>query len=414
MKNILLGRGQVFVVMAIFCFSFLFFPKNAMAISTILDQQCRVTADKMGSMSITNRTDVLNQTFVPTMDHLYAVSLYVEGDGVGTMTLSIKQDSPSGDYYFNSNGAVAEPNGKGTVLFLFGDVSVVTGTNYILTPSASDKSMLNWFYQESCYRNGFGFMGNVINSFDFAFSTYGYSLIQAPQPTSGFVIPNLTSSLTPTKATTPTATPTSSPTSAPTGMGNKEMGIFEPTASPTPTAKVTPSTGEPSVEYVLNGSEKVENLDGVIELSDTSEFVLYGTGEKDSKIIVTLGNDNYEVVVDGNGNWSLQLPLSKVDAGTYTVTATGQISGVSSDVSDLVTIRVNKESTAGASLGLPSNFSDYYPYIAGVLILLLGLTIFGLFLNGRKNNALVSLDEKPSSENSSPIVEDLSPKTEIK
>lgn len=396
MKIKLFSIRQVIAGLTLICIGLGVFAKNVNAIAVVVDQRCRVTADLMGNMSVTNRTDLLQQTFKPTLNRLTKVSLYMEGDGVGSVTLWIVQDSESGTYYINSNGPVAEPNGKGMMEFYFDNSVMIPGENYIILPNPTDNSSLNWFYQEACYADGYGFMGQAIKSFDFAFQTTGYSVGQTPEQSDYFFIPTTISTPTPTstvaptvnptKIVTPTTTPTATITSSPTGMGNKEMGVFVPTSSLTPVPVQDPEIQSPKVEYVLKNLEKIENLDEPIDVSEANGFVLYGTGEKDAKILVSLGEYNYEVVTGSNGEWFLQLPLSEIASGNYTITGQTQIDGKGGVIAELAKIRFQKDGAAGLVSEIANNKRNYYPYMAAILVILIGLTLLGMYLDARKKS----------------------------
>lgn len=400
----------------LFCLALIVFAKDASALTVSVDQRCRVTSALMGSMSVTNRTDLLQQSYKPTQNRLNKISIYMEGDGVGSVTLWLVQDSESGTYYINSNGPVAEPNGKGMMDFVFDNVVLIPGEDYIILPNPTDNSKLNWFYQDNCYADGIGYMGQVANSFDFAFQTSGYTANQAPQQTDNLFIPTATLTVAPTSTVTPTATvtktanqidsPTATITVEPTGMGTGEMGIglVEPTTSITPIIDVDPEIPLPEVEYVLKNLEKIENLEEAIELSKTDGFVLYGTGEKNSTILISLGQNNYETVVSSNGTWYLQLPLSEIDPGTYTIKGQTQFDGNGGNIAGLATIRLQEEKTIGLINELSEKTQNNYPYIAAILVILIGLTLLGMYLDGRKKANKI-IEQKPVTGSENPGAE---------
>jgi len=386
-----------------------FLSKSIMAFSETLDQRCRVTSDQMLPKSITNVAYSPQQSFKPSYDHLTKIAVYVNGDGVGKIKLWLIEDWAGGNYYVSSSGEVAEPNGKAMVYFNFDNLEVKPGKSYMILAGATDYSKLEWYYQENCYADGSGHLGDVEQSYDFAFQTYGYSNVVIQEvPISIMPVYKLTTptpvvikfpNFIPTKI--PTPTPTKIPTLTPTSTTAKVVTPTPDLASITPiptTGTALPILDEnpvippPIVEDVYKDLEKIENLEESIDLSNMDEFLLKGTGEKGSKILITLGKNNYEVVVDDNGQWVVKLPLSDIKNGTYKITGQTQINGAGGNIVDLATVRIQKDSKS-------------YPYIIAILIVLIGLTVFGMYLDGKKKKLNIVKEEKQLEETSKIIEE---------
>lgn len=351
----------------------------ALAASGALDQQCRTVTDLQGSMSITNRTDLLQQTFKPTQDRLTQVNILVNGDGVGTVSLWIVQNTDTGVYYINSDGPLPEPNGKAMMNFHFNDVVMVPNTSYTILPNASDNdSKLEWYYQENCYDNGIGYMGTVPKTFDFAFQTYSYAS-EIPLTGTPIIIFGVTKTPTPTATVTPTTKTSTSPTATVTPTSNPQA-----TTSLTPILEKDPEIPIPSLEYVLNDLQKEENMGATIELNEESDFVLFGKGEPGAKILISIGENYFETTVDENGYWYLKVPISGIPSGPYAVKGQTQIDGAGGEIVDLINVNVKNNSVGAVAKQLTSGYSTYYPYAIGILIILIGIVLLAMYFSEKK------------------------------
>lgn len=387
------------------CFVSIILSSKGLAIDGTVDQRCRVTSSLMGSLSVTGSPSALSQQFKPTQNGLAKISIYVDGDGIGTVKLWLK-DMVDGGYIINSNGSVAEPNGKGMIDFLFESTIVVPGRVYSMMPVASDKSKLDWFNQEDCYANGSAYIGNVEQTFDFAFQTYSYlkeidilgtPLIinlstPTPGPTEKAVVPTPTStplSATPTSIKTINFTPVPLPTSS--------------LPSSTPTLILTPSINAkipvPVLLYVLHNFQKIEDLSGSVNLNEDDEFILYGSGDKNSKIIFIFGNSSYEVEVSDTGEWLFQLPINNISAGDYILKAQAQVGENGSEIIELIKINLSKKLIGPVPVVLKNNITRYYPYIVSILLILIGLVLLGIYFDDKKKKLLKINNEVPVAVN---------------
>lgn len=379
MKNI----STIKILLGLFLFVFNVFgsSNDVFATEGILDQQCRTTTSLQASMSITNRTDLLQQTFTPTQDRLTQVNILVDGDGVGTVTLWIVQNTDTGVYYINSDGPLPEPNGKAMMNFHFNDVVMIPNTSYTILPNASDNdSKLEWYYQENCYDRGVGYMGVVPNSFDFSFQTYSFAS-EIPITSTPIIIFSATNTPTPTITSTPTVKTETTPSVT-----------VVPTSSITPILEKDPEIPIPSLEYVLNDLQKEENMGATIELNETSDFVLYGKGEPGSTVLIVIGEKNFETVVDKNGFWYLKIPMTEIPGGMYTVKGQTQINGQGSELVDLINVNVKDKPIEDVVKQAASQYSNYYPYALGLLAIIIGLVLLALYF-ARKDNKQKKTEE---------------------
>jgi hypothetical protein len=389
-------KTRITIVIALFFVAIIFLANEAKALTDFDDQVCRTTSTD-GTIRVTDRTDLLQQTFTPTMDHLTRVMLYMNGDGVGTVSLWVVEDSQNGKFYINENGPLPVPNGDGGLTFSFGSVSLTPGKKYILLPVPSEDSTLYWFYKENCYANGDGYMGIVVKTYDYSFKTWGWNTASNVSPTPNIIDFNIISIPTATPLVKPTAggNITGSPTA--TAMAS---GTGNATVAPTPILEIDSDIPAPTLEYVLKDSEKIENLAAITDLDESNKFVLYGTGVKDSKVVISIGNNNYEVAVDSFGTWFLQVPLSEIKSGTYVITGQTQINNKGGEILNLFTINLKNNSFKASVQDLSNKSSNNYLYIAAIIAVLIGLALLGLYLSEKKKK-LIKLEKEKTVVNDS-------------
>jgi hypothetical protein len=388
---------SLFIGLTVFCLSFAFSTTNIFAIPVLLDQQCRTFVDQQGSMSITNRTDLLQQTFKPTQDRLTKVNVLLNGDGDGVISLWIVQNTDNGSYYINSDGPLPEPNGKTMMSFNFNNVVMVPGSSYTILPATNDLTKLEWYYQENCYANGDGFMGTVKKTFDFAFQTYGYSL-ETPLTGTPVIINLGTPTPSPTATVTNSPTVTVKATASPTNTIGPTATVAKATSSLTPILNNDSDIPFPSLEYVLNDLNKEENMGATIELNEKSDFVLFGKGVPGAKILISIGEKSFETTVDQNGYWYLKFPMSDIPSGAYLVKGQTQIDGAGSENVDLINVNVKNTTPEVVAKQLTSGFSTYYPYAIAVLVVSIGLVLLGMYLDGKKKKRKIGDIKSVSTE----------------
>lgn len=134
------------------------------------DQGC-VTAAFEEPLNIPS--NILSQTFTPSLDHLTEIKIYVNGDGGGKVGLKLYR----GDDFLARTELQDEPFGYGEVILYFDDIALTPGDNtYKIRPYVDRGNMnLSWYRRSNCYANGKAFEGNVSQGYDFGFSTHGYN-----------------------------------------------------------------------------------------------------------------------------------------------------------------------------------------------------------------------------------------------
>jgi hypothetical protein len=383
-------------------FGFMFSTYQVKAVTVVEDQLCRTTSAD-GTIRVTDRTDLLQQTFTPTLDRLTSVMLYMKGEGSGTVTLWIVEDSESGSYYVNDNGSLPIPNGDGGLTFTFASPSLTPGKKYIILPVPSDGSTLYWYYKESCYANGDGYMGTVVKTFDYSFKTWGWNATPV-----FFPIVTATPTPTPTPAATTLATATPTPT-AKAGTATVTPATITPTpvatVAPTPMSLIDPKVPTPVLQYALQDLKVIENLATIPDLTGDSNFVLYGTGEKGSVVLIMVGDNNYKVDVNDSGAWYFKLPISEIKTGTYEIKGQTQFNGAGSEVLSLMTINIKNGVIAVTAKQISGGITNYLPYIVSILIILIGLVLLGMYLNEKKKSKLPKADTV-ITENAKPATEE--------
>lgn len=385
-------------------FGLMFSTYQIKAVTVVEDQFCRTTSSD-GTIRVTDRTDLLQQTFTPTLNRLTSVMLYMKGEGSGTVTLWIVEDSESGSYYVNDNGSLPIPNGDGGLTFTFASPTLTPGQKYIILPVPSEDSTLYWYYKENCYSNGNGYMGTVAKTYDYSFKTWGWN-------TTSMFIPLITATPTPTPTPTPKATIATIATPTPTAKAGTAT-VAPTTTTPTPIATIAPTPislidsdiPSPVLEYALNDLQVIENLAAIPDLTGDSDFVLYGTGQKGSVVFIAVGENNYKVDVNPSGEWYLKLPIGDIKTGTYEIKGQTQFNGAGSEVLSLMTINVKNDPIAAATKQISKNIANYLPYIVTIFAILIGLIPLAIYLSKKKRSKIVK-PEVVVTEDAKPAIED--------
>ncbi|MFC1623446.1 hypothetical protein ACFL16_03515 [Patescibacteria group bacterium] len=163
-------------IMSAFLLSFfvgvsLFFAAGAYAGDTNqFDQGC-VTAAFEDPLNIPS--NILSQTFTPSLNHLTEIKVYVNGDGGGKVGLKLYH----GSEFMARTDLRDEPFGYGEVVLQFDDIAVTPGDNtYKIRPYVDQGNInLSWYRRSNCYSGGKAFEGDTSQGYDFGFSTHGYN-----------------------------------------------------------------------------------------------------------------------------------------------------------------------------------------------------------------------------------------------
>jgi len=338
------------------------------------DQFCR-TGLTPGNVTITNRSDVIYQTFTPQQNRLSKVVLDVNGDGIGKIKLKITTFMASEE---NSNGWVQEPNGRGYVEFLFNDLALVPGLIYALTPIASDNSVLTWNYKTDCYSGGSAAIGTTAKDYDYGFETYGF--------------------IDETLIATPTQQPEQPATNTPTSVITTTQQNVTVTTTPTSNLPKDNSLVPPKLLYAIKNFETVSNVNESVNVKSGDVITLYGEGTLGSQIMISMGDLSTVSDVDQQGKWSSQIVVNENSSGDYMIFGKTISLGKSSEEIEL--LKLNYGSPLIETVNDGSFIEKYAFYVVAAALTLIGIASYMLwyFLNKSKKGKAVEVKIENSTE----------------
>lgn len=335
------------------------------------DGDCTCTANSSAWISAA-RPNGLTQYFKPIRDHLVKMQAVIRSESAGNYRLSIKKGS---DVLLTQDFA-GSGGGSTTYKMIDGfDISVTPGEWYQMQLDNLSGNT-GWYYKldPDCYPEGYAYYDGAIQSDrDFWFYTWGYD---DPPPA------------------TPTPTPTPTPTST---------SSSQPTTSPSPSAApVDESVQKPVLTSIeKNGQKTNAPIKDEVKISSNDTLKLVGTSFTGAKVTIFVGNYSYSATVDTKGDWTFNLPVSKIKDGSFTVSA--QAVNDKGKGSEKVTFFKLKKEDTKATTTSPTQkpktfwqklFTTYLPYTVGLLIVLLsgiGMLIYHLIQKKRKPK--VKIDE---------------------
>lgn len=134
----------------------------------------------------------MGQEFVPSLNTLHSVELYIsqENPGGDTLTVNIRSGSIDGPILATASVSVAS-GFSGWVSFAWNPVGVTVGATYIIELTAATPGILEWLVEDSGNPYPAGrliLLGNPEADRDATFRTYG-SMSAAGGPVGGFALP---------------------------------------------------------------------------------------------------------------------------------------------------------------------------------------------------------------------------------
>ena len=115
------------------------------------------------------------QTFTPTQNRLTRIGLWMEGDGDGTVYLRLFHNTS-----VIGSGSRSEPDGYALIYLDFNDLELTPNdSNYrISLTTGATNANLAWHRSgdDSCSEGGHAYIDGEQKSYDFGFSTFGYTV----------------------------------------------------------------------------------------------------------------------------------------------------------------------------------------------------------------------------------------------
>ncbi len=82
-------------------------------------------------------------------------------------------------------------------------------------------------------------------------------------------------------------------------------------------SKESSSVKPPFLSFAVKNTDSVKDLKQILKLTDTDILALYGEGEKNSSIHLSIGNNTYLVKTNESEDWFTLLPIKNLEEGVY-------------------------------------------------------------------------------------------------